>query len=364
MVKKNLYFLLTIFGLVLNFPLQAQLKLTGQLNGLKADSLTFIYTINGKTHQDRVPTNLGSFTWYAQIDSPQMINVKLPLEGGYLDYPFFSEQGQMKFLGSLENLDSILQIKITGSPTQTLFHSYLSERLTLIKKMNMLNGRMAREVDSADILNLQVLHTEKMISTGLPEKYIKENPESYVSLYLLNQLMDGKLDYASANVLFQGLSQPIRFSSGGIITGKNLAILKLSALGRTLKPFSIPDLNGKRVTIADYKGKILLIDFWASWCGPCRQENPNLLKNFKKYHSRGFDILGISCDTDTFKWKKAVKEDQLPWKQVRDLEILKNYGLRSIPSSFLVDGNGKILGLNLRGIDLEQKLDKIFESKK
>lgn len=362
-MKNKIYLLLLLLVFSVKSQLQAQMRLNGQLDGCKADSISISYMLNGKNHNDRIPVKNGVFTITAPIDTPVMATLKLPFEGQSFDYPFFAERGELKLRGNVDNLDSIMNLSITGAPTQNVFNAYIKARMSLIKQADSLDALMTNGNADTTMVKLKLFKIGQMISSGLAEQYIRNNPKNYVSLHLLSLLIGSRIDYDKANALFQGIDQSLKKSSASISVKKGLSVLQLSATGKPLKTFSIPDIDGKTVTLADYKGKIVLVDFWASWCVPCRQENPNLLENYNKHHAKGFDILGISCDTDVAKWKKAVNEDRLPWKQVRDWEILKYYGLQSIPSNFLVDGNGKILAINLRGEELTQKLDEVFSKK-
>jgi len=134
----------------------------------------------------------------------------------------------------------------------------------------------------------------------------------------------------------------------------------------TAKDFKQPNVNGKEISLSDYKGKYVLIDFWASWCLPCREENKNVKWVYEQYRSKGFTVLGISIDilADKQKWLNAIKEDQLTWPQVSDLkkenEAAKLYGITTIPSNVLIDTNGKIIGKDLKGKDLKDALVALF----
>ena len=135
--------------------------------------------------------------------------------------------------------------------------------------------------------------------------------------------------------------------------------------------FTQNDTLGRPVTLSSLRGKYLLVDFWASWCGPCRAENPNVVKVFQKYKDRNFHIIGVSLDRpgQQEKWMKAIHDDKLEWTHVSDLqfwnnEVAKQYGINAIPQNLLLDPEGKIIAKNLRGEELEAKLGEAIEGKK
>ena len=138
-------------------------------------------------------------------------------------------------------------------------------------------------------------------------------------------------------------------------------------VGQTAPEFSLPDYKGKRVSLSSYRGQYVLVDFWASWCAPCRQENPNVVAAYAKYKNRNFTILGVSLDETDGKeaWTKAVMQDNLTWTQVSDLkgwgsEVVSLYGIQGIPFNVLVDPQGKIIAESLRGSDLAATLEKVL----
>ncbi|MCZ7640250.1 MAG: TlpA family protein disulfide reductase [Verrucomicrobia bacterium] len=130
------------------------------------------------------------------------------------------------------------------------------------------------------------------------------------------------------------------------------------AVGKTFPDFQEKDLDGQPLSLANYKGKVVLVDFWATWCGPCLSELPNVQAAYRKHHERGFDIVGISLDNDREKLTNFIKQKELPWKQYFDgqgwkTKLAQEYGINSIPATYLLDGTGKIIARNLRGPALD-----------
>jgi thiol-disulfide isomerase/thioredoxin len=133
----------------------------------------------------------------------------------------------------------------------------------------------------------------------------------------------------------------------------------------TVPEIKMPDIKGEMFELSSLRGKYVLVEFWASWCGPCRIQNPSLRKVYKKYHDKNFEIVAITLDTDVLKWKKAVEKDKLTWIQLGDLKgwdnsLARQWGINAIPFNFLIDKEGKIIAYDLRGKQLGKKLDKIL----
>lgn len=218
--------------------------------------------------------------------------------------------------------------------------------------------------------------------------YVKKNPDARISPYTTYFLV--QLPYLSEtgkDTLVNILPEKVKKDKMGIAIIQTLAksrvtrdsLIKVSLakmqenmskvpIGSKAVDFAQNDPNGKSVSLSSFKGKYVLVDFWASWCKPCREENPNVLKAYEKYKSKGFTVLGVSLDNASAKaaWVKAIQVDGMPWTQISDLKGFENaaaklYDVKSIPQNFLVDPNGVIVGKNLRGEDLQLKLASIFK---
>lgn len=199
--------------------------------------------------------------------------------------------------------------------------------------------------------------------------FIKANPNSWVSLEALEQLkMLVPPQYAEVAPLYEAFSPALKNSPPGRFYGEFLQGLKVTAIGAEAPNFTQQTPDGKQVSLRDYRGKYVLLDFWASWCGPCRQENPAVIKAYNAYKGPKFDILGVSLDDEKTreKWLKAIADDHLTWTQVSDLhgwqnEASKRYGVQSIPQNFLIDPTGRIVATNLHGDELQAKLAQLIK---
>lgn len=201
---------------------------------------------------------------------------------------------------------------------------------------------------------------EKMLA------FAKANPNSYFSLQALSELVGGYSTKPEVALpIFNKLNDKLRLSYGGQSLYKLLNAHTVTALGVAAPNFTQNDTNGKPVALSDFKGKYVLVEFWASWCSPCRAESPNLLKQYGKFKNKGFEILGVSVDSDKAKWMEAIKKDALTWPQISDLkgwdnEARKVYGITGVPANFLISPDGKIIGSHLMGEALNKKLEELF----
>ncbi|HEX8428249.1 TlpA disulfide reductase family protein [Hymenobacter sp.] len=193
--------------------------------------------------------------------------------------------------------------------------------------------------------------------------YIKANPNSYESLAFLKEMAGTIPNYAEVLPLYNALAPAIKNTAEGKAYGEMLENIKAVSAGAEAPNFTQKTPDGQDVSLADYRGKYVLVEFWASWCGPCRAESPNMTKVYNEYKNRNFDIIGVSIDDEKGreKWLRAIKDDQLAWTQVSDLkgrdnEVAVRYHVQAVPQNFLVDPNGKIVATNLRGDDLKATL--------
>ncbi len=208
---------------------------------------------------------------------------------------------------------------------------------------------------------------EKMLELYYAEDllFIKNNPASPVSFYLTKKALGQDMNAAKAEPMFLLLDAAIQNSEQGKEVKEMIEIGKRSMVGVTAADFVQPDSAGKKIALSSFRGKYVLVDFWASWCGPCRAESPTLVKAYNKYKGKNFEILSVSLDENRDRWIRAIKDDGYTWPQVSDLKQANAssllFGISSIPFSFLLDPNGVIVARNLRGTELEKKLEAILK---
>jgi len=206
--------------------------------------------------------------------------------------------------------------------------------------------------------------------TLLLRSFISKHPNSYISLLVLNDLTNPNsgIEVSSLTNLYKSLSESLKKTELGQTLGNRILTTSRTAIGTVAPDFTQNDPDGKPVKLSDFRGKYVLIDFWASWCGPCRKENPNVVRAYAQFKDKNFEILGVSLDNPNAKnaWLNAIEKDNLTWKQVSDLQGWGNqaarlYGVEGIPQNFLIDPKGVIIAKNLRGEELIKTLSRILK---
>lgn len=327
---------------------------------------------------DTVKVENGKFEIKGKVTEPAFHT--LILQGANGPIPFILETGEIKVA---IDKDSIHKSKISGTYNNDEYTKF-NEDMTKTQKslvdfqkkntQKMQQAQQAQDTATINGLMKQYMTLQTEVQANSKKKYLayaESHPKAYISALIIQSMVnDPSTDVKKAEALYNSLDESLKNSTPGKEIKTKLGQLKMPAVGATAPPvgspnwraeFSAPNPEGKVVSLKESLGKVTIVDFWASWCGPCRKENPNVVAIYKELHSKGLNIIGVSLDKDASKWKEAIAKDGLTWTHVSNLKfweepIAKQYGVESIPATFILDASGKVVAQDLRGPELRAKI--------
>ena len=339
---------------------QSGYKVTGTVEGMP-DGKAIIATVNGSSLDTLAKADVknGSFEFTGNVSEPT---------GAYI--MVIGQRGAIPFM--LENANITVNagqagLTVTGSEGQKIYDQFMAINTTTQQEaMKLQQEYQAANGDQAKMQAVQEAYAKLMTDAQAKEtELIKANPDSYVSTFVIVSSM-GQMEYEQLKGRYNLLGEKAKASAQGKAIAAQIAKLESTAIGQIAPNFTITTPEGESISLYDIKGKVKLIDFWASWCGPCRGENPHVVEIYKEYHPKGLEIFGVSLDNNKEAWVKAIADDGLVWKHGSDLKGWQSapaqlYSVSGIPHTVLLDENNKIIAKNLRGDELKQKIAELLK---
>jgi peroxiredoxin len=345
--------------------------ISGKAAGIKDGKKVFveIQTETGSTAKDTAVVTDGKFELKGITDGIDIGFIRF--EGEEINLPIILEEGNI----TVDIVkDSIHKSTLGGTPNNDKFQQFntetrvISEKVVKFEKSNGPAMQQARMNNDTVAVNKLLKEYKKFQDemNNYSKKFIKENPDAYLSVLLLeNFLMRQYLTPEEVKSYYNGLSKEVTETKSGKKIKTTLDAMFAIVIGKPAPLFSGPTPDGKTVSLKETLGKVTIIDFWASWCGPCRAENPNVVALYNEFHAQGLNIIGVSLDKDAAKWKEAIAKDNLTWAHVSNLKfwedpIAKQYNVQSIPATFILDAKGTIVAKDLRGDALKAKVKELL----
>lgn len=346
-----------------------QYQVNGKLKGLNNDSVFLVirkYDKAGALKGDTLFAVAKNNQFYFKGKSDVIHDATVRLGGinARRSFSLFIEEGIITVNGKIDSLD---YAAVAGTPGNDEYTANKKAEDKIYNKIRSLQTQLKQASGNNEEEN-KITNEINVLRESIKKGRIQfisthnNSPASAIYLYVLQD----HLSVEELETFYTNLTPAVKNIGYVKMIPEKIQARKNAAIGNTAPEFSATDINGKQINLSDYRGKYVLLEFWASWCVPCREENPNLIKAYNNYHDKGFVVIGISLDDKKDRWEKAIKEDQLPWIHVSELnafdnQLAKLYGVQPIPDNFLIDPKGQIIARQLNGKELAVKLSQFMK---
>lgn len=360
-MKKSLFVLLC--SLISVGCSSKSFNIDGTITGIKNGKI-YLQTLEQNKLQRIDSTEIadGHFSFTGKVTYPSLMFIG-PTGKNNQYLQLFVENSNIKIKS---HIDSLQSPKITGSHSQDLMHSFQSSQ----SKLNQQMGLLIKQFKSTKEMTKKREYRQKLIalnqqSIKQQKEFVQKHKDSHVTVYMTAYDLKDKFNFDELKSLTNDFKKNFPKSTLVQQLDQEIQQIENTSIGHRAPDFEVTDIDGNKITLNSFKGKYVLIDFWASWCGPCRREAPNFVRIYNKYKDKHFTIFGVSLDKDEITWKKGIKEMDLTWNHTCDFKVWKSdfaklYNVQSIPTCYLIDPNGIIVAKGIVGDKLEQKLEELL----
>jgi len=341
---------------------QSGYKVTGTIEGMP-DGKAFIANYDGTKIDTLAKSDItnGAFEFTGKVSEPT--GAFIMVVGQRFSLPIMLENANITVNAGQAGLN------VTGSEGQKIYDQFMALNMSIQQEQQKLMPEFQAANQAGDQAKMQEIQDQfqKVVEAAQAKQLelLKANPDSYVSTFVIVSEM-GQMEYEQLKEKYALLGEKAKATAHGKAIAAQIAKLESTAIGQIAPNFTVTTPEGESISLYDIKGKVKLVDFWASWCGPCRGENPHVVEIYKEYHPKGLEIFGVSLDNNKEAWVKAIADDGLVWKHGSDLKgwqsaPAKLYSVTGIPHTILLDENNKIIAKNLRGDELKQKIAELLK---